>query len=109
MRTVGVAPGSYTIQLGAPALCPPDEISSGSYGVPMYSWYDTGGLPPGWPPGMPASAMTTDIKEPVLLDMYGTQSQLKGLHGDMTTTTVFGIAALGFGLLYAVWLAMKKL
>jgi hypothetical protein len=109
MRTVGVSPGSYTIQLGAPATCPPDEISSGSYGVPMYGWYDTSGLPPLWPPGMPASAMTDDSGQPVLLDMYGTQSQLKGLRGDMTTTTIFGIAALGFGLLYAVWLAMKKL
>lgn len=110
MPTVGVAPGSYTIQLSAPATCPPDEISSGSYGVPMYGWYDTGGLPPGWPPGMPASAMTDDTGQPVLLDAYGTQSQLKGLRGlDNTTLATLGIAAAGFAVLYAIWLSMKKL
>jgi len=108
MPTVGVAPGTYTIQLGAPA-CPPDEISSGSYGVPMYGWYDTGGLPPGWPPGMPAPDPGIVDDEPVLLNIYGTQSQLRGLGLDNTTTLTFGIAAVGFALLYGVWLAMKKL
>jgi hypothetical protein len=111
MKTVGVAPGTYTIQLGAPVACPPDEISSSGYGVPMYGWYDTGGLPPGWPPGMdPALNVPTTDYDTTLLDMYGTQSQLRGLRGfDLTSGTALAIAAGGFALLYAIWLAMKKL
>lgn len=92
-KTVGVAPGSYTLQLnqlGAPQYapnswqllqpqvpCPPDEVGTGAYGVPNWNWYGYS-LPP-LPPTMvitqgPPSSQT----EAPLLNPYGTQSALKG-------------------------------
>ena len=67
-QTVGVSPGSYTIRLGSGGLgdpqCPPDEMSTGEWGVPMIGWY---------------SPDFMQSNETALLDPYGTDSTLKGL------------------------------
>jgi hypothetical protein len=87
MRTVGVAPGTYTLQLGAPMTfapnswqldqpvrpCPPDEISSGAWGVPTWNWYGY---------TLPMITMSQQAQAqaamPQPLNPYGTQSMLKG-------------------------------
>lgn len=79
MPTVGVAPGSYTIQLGAPCV---DDINGPvSYGVPARGWYDVPSatyqgywLAPPTPILPPSPVPTT-----VVLDPYGTDSKLQGL------------------------------
>jgi hypothetical protein len=101
-RTVGVAPGTYTLQLGAPfgnmpqaSACPPDGWGTGAYGVPRVGWYDVpnnyygftadqilppGQTPltiPGWSPG-PAPTTATPLQSQYL-NPYGTQSKLQGI------------------------------
>ena len=95
--SVGVAPGSYTLQLGAPAepACVTDVNGPFGYGLPARGWYDE---PSTWYTSQfttavaPATATDGCCQQPVALDPYGTDSQLKGL-GD-ATTTIFGIAML---------------
>lgn len=102
MSTVGVAPGSYTLQLGAPLMpapnswqmdlpqapCPPDGWGTGAYGVPRVGWYDV--------PKLTAMAQTTpgaDCSMP--LSPYGTQSQLRGLADDSPMiATVYRLLAI---------------
>ena len=80
-RTVGVAPGTFTIQLGAP--CPPDEPSSGAPGVPILGWYDS---------------IVPQANAIVAENPYGTQSMLKGLRASLpvSTTTAVVVGAVGF-------------
>ena len=82
--TVGVAPGSYTLQLGAPVVCPPDGWGTGAYGVPRVGWYN---VPNNWygisPPSNAGQAYA-------LLDPYGTDSTLRGLR-DTAPPTFAGI------------------
>lgn len=67
-RTVGVAPGSYTLQLGAPVVCPPDGYGTGAYGVQYVGQYD---LPNNWF-GISADAMNTPYKfDPYQRMSYG--------------------------------------
>lgn len=89
--TVGVAPGSYTLQLGAPP-CVDDINGPVAYGQPMRGWYDSATatylsyFAPPPPPMMPATAGPS-----VLLDPYGTDSQLKGLRGLRDALTIGGV------------------
>lgn len=71
--TVGVAPGSYTIQLGAPMVCPPDGWGTAAYGVPRVGWYDE---PNNWYGIKPPTSADQAYH---LLDPYGTDSKLMGL------------------------------
>lgn len=92
-KTVGVAPGTYTLQLnqlGAPQYapnswqlmqpqvsCPPDEVGTGAYGVPDWNWYGYS-LPPLPPPMVITQGPPSSQTEAPLLNPYGTQSTLKG-------------------------------
>lgn len=92
-KTVGVAPGSYTLQLnqlGAPQYapngwqmqrpqvpCPPDENGTGAWGTPTWDWYGYS-LPPLPPPTVITQGPPSTQTEAPLLDPYGTQSTLKG-------------------------------
>lgn len=82
--TVGVAPGSFTLQLGAPMVCPPDGWGTGAYGVPRVGWYD---LPNNWYGISPPQDANAAYR---LLDPYGTDSALKGLR-DAAPPTFAGI------------------
>jgi len=93
--TVGVAPGSYTLQLGAPMTyapnswqmnmtpipCPPDEVGTAAYGVPSWNWY-------GYtlPPIQTAAQASSIVMQP--LNPYGTQSILKGLGAVLPQRTI---------------------
>lgn len=101
--TVGVAPGTYTLQLGAPMVCPPDGWGTGAYGVPRVGWYD---VPNNWygiSPPVDANAAYR------LLDPYGTDSKLMGFRDAAPTVAgvrldilgvmlgVITVAAIGIG------------
>ncbi len=126
MRKAGVAPGSYTLQLGAPAVpsCVDDVNGPVNYGMPAWFWYDSvnawydaqfpsngvGTLPiPVLPPPAPPVGPAFPVKTAVPLDPYGTDSTLRGLRGFRDAPTIAGVridvlgivvgAALGIGLL----------
>ncbi len=62
-RTVGVAPGTYTLQLGAPVVCPPDGYGTGAYGTQYVGQYN---LPNNWF----GIADTADMTVPITFDPY---------------------------------------
>lgn len=92
-RTVGVAPGTFTVNFGAPPTmapnswqmlpptvrCPPDGYGTGAYGVPSVNWYGysvPGAIGPGEvTQGPPASSTAAPLYNP-----YGTESELKDWH-----------------------------
>jgi len=81
--TVGVAPGSYTIRLGGGGLgdpqCPPDEISTGEWGVPMIGWYDPNFTVAQMQAGVAPLSTSGAGGSPEMLNPYGTESRLQGL------------------------------
>jgi hypothetical protein len=102
-RTVGVAPGTFTLQLGAPVAIPrmsptmnphpPDGNGAGTWGVPKLGWYDEPnnfyGIPDdqagtlthqaySWTDVVPP-VTTPQPGQPVLLNPYGTESKLAGV------------------------------
>lgn len=103
--TVGVAPGSYTIQLGAPVVCPPDGWGTGAYGSPRVGWYNEPNNWYGYTP--PQTAQQAYAK--MVFDPYGTDSKLRGLRDASPTVAgvrldilgamlgVITVAALGIG------------
>lgn len=87
--TVGVAPGTYTLQLGAPMVCPPDGWGTGAYGVPRVGWYD---LPNNWYGISPPKDANAAYH---LLDPYGTDSRLMGLRDVAPTFAGIRLDVLG--------------
>jgi len=89
--TVGVAPGTITLQLDGPP-CPPDNI-----------WpYMT---PPEWGSVRPSAAAGPQVAVPIVYDAYGTDSKLLGL-GTLPQINPLGtrwdiIAMVGGGVLLA--------
>lgn len=82
--TVGVAPGTYTLQLGAPMVCPPDGWGTGAYGSPRVGWYD---VPNNWYGITPPTDANAAYQ---MLNPYGTESRLMGLR-DPAPPTFAGI------------------
>jgi hypothetical protein len=107
--TVGVAPGTYTLQLGAPVMplvppppnswqlnlptapCPPDGWGTGAYGVPRVGWYDV-------PNQLVVTNQSPSQAASDLLNPYGTESQLKGVDdGPSLMATVYSLLSIASG------------
>ena len=94
--TVGVAPGTFTLQLGG---CGVDVDGPVSVGVPSRTWYDS--------VQVPATAGPT-VK--VAVDPYGTDSALKGppMLGSVRLDILGIIAAIAVGIGFTIHHLAKR-